>query len=49
MSIFPISVGMTGGDELLLHVGAINEQLCHSAARTIRGDAADANGATDDQ
>ena len=40
---------MTGGDQLLLDVGTIHKQFCHGAAVAISGDAADADGATDNQ
>ncbi|AHF63326.1 hypothetical protein Syncc8109_0950 [Synechococcus sp. WH 8109] len=40
---------MAGGDQLLLDVRAIDEQLGNGATVSISGDAADAKRATDDQ
>ena len=40
---------MPAGDQLLLDVGAINEQLSHGASIAISIDATDANGSTDNQ
>ena len=49
MRVFPIDVGVTAGDQLLLDVGTIDGEFRHGAAISIRGDAADANGAADNQ
>ena len=49
MRVLPIDVGVTADYQLLLDVGAINRKFRHGAATAIRGDSADANGASDDQ
>ena len=49
MRVFPIDVGVPAGDQLFLDVRAINGQFRDGAAIAISGDAADANGATDDK
>ena len=49
MRVFPIDVGVPAGDQLLLDVGSIDGQFRDGVAMAISGDAADANGVTDDQ